>query len=105
MGVLEDLQATLDVINEQLSIVNQRLMALEQRVTPKQVWYTKKDAAALKGVRASTLDADPWLWPNHGKAIKIGKTYHFWHEDVLDWLSKTDEQLWIEHLSSKNKSA
>ena len=84
-----------------VAALGQQVAALRSAVRPEKAWFTKREAAALKGVQAKTLDAHPYLWPNFGRGEMVGKTTHFKAEDVVDWLNKTDEQLEREYRAYK----
>ena len=95
---VEQLVSTVEALSEQVA-------ALRLAVRPERAWYTKKEAAELKGVNKATLDASPYLWPNFGRGEIVGRTMHFRAEDVREWLSKTDKEIEREFRAFENKSA
>jgi hypothetical protein len=59
-------------------------------------WVTLQQAAKIKGGAAlDTYKTQYWLQPCCGlKSRKLGGRKVWLREDVLDWLSITDDQLW-----------
>lgn len=86
-----------------VTALSDQITALRSTVRPEKAWYTKKEAAALKGVNPKTLDANPYLWPNFGRGEIVGRTIHFRAEDVFEWLSKPDDHIELEFRAFRSR--
>lgn len=60
---------------------------------PLKAWFTLREACVLKGVNYKTCLNKKWIQPNGGVGAKVGGRKVFSHEQVLEWLNKTDDDL------------
>ena len=75
-------------------LLRQQTTEMQRTVMPYKEWYTRAEAAELKGVSKSTLDKKPWLYPNFGKAREVTRGRFLFHRsDVMAWLPKSEEQI------------
>ena len=74
--------------------IKTELAELRKRVQPERAWYSLAEAAALKGVSASTLRARVWLQPRGGREDGILNGRRCWRaETIREWLDQTDQDL------------
>jgi hypothetical protein len=66
----------------------------EKSIIPNKEWFTLKEACGLKGINQKTVYNKRELMPNKGKYEgSIGGRYCFTRKTVLEWLTKSDEQI------------
>lgn len=82
-----------EVLAREIAALRQELAELRDCIHPQKAWYTRAEAAAMKGVSKSALDHQTHLYPSFGQARRVGGRERFSADAVQAWLSKTDEQI------------
>lgn len=83
----------IEVLARELAALRQELAELRECIQPTKAWYTRAEAAAMKGVSKSALDHQTHLYPTFGQARRVGGRERFPADAVRAWLPKTDEQI------------
>ena len=107
-GEIEIRAPELEAIPGRMTALEQTVRSLEHKIRPPKPWYTREEAAALKGVSVSTLDKpkNRYLWPNFGVAHTYGGGKRGWHwSEIEPWLAKDDETLEREYQMAKRGAA
>ena len=81
---------------KQIEILKKEIAELKTIVKPEKMWYTLKEACALKGINQKTTQNKHYLQPNKGIPDgTIGGRKCWKSETVMKWVLMTDEDIEI----------